>query len=320
MEKIDNGGAYAIKGFNYQKSVVVLIAVLHYLHSDPDFEIYVEAKDDIVVKVKNEETFIQIKSNELSLGSIVRKSKSGVSILEKNISKGDEDKSRYKLVAPSYAGIEELEMIAGRILTKGATVYGYGSDLMDAIELKLPGISRKKLSRSSIAITKFGANEKDAVRYITGIMVEQEIPVDNTNGKAALNELFHQIDERSAIVVESESDYEKKKFTLEDLSVIISHSYKLEMINETLEKLGFNVAKKGSIRTERLKIASQYDYQYRAAKNYISTIEDINDLDEATVIGMIIRLPEMDDVLEKLTKEAIAVEAYCQFVFERERV
>lgn len=41
MGTVNNGGAYAIKGFNYQKLVVVLIAVQNYLKTK-DFEIYID--------------------------------------------------------------------------------------------------------------------------------------------------------------------------------------------------------------------------------------------------------------------------------------
>lgn len=319
MNTIDNGGAYAIRGFNYQKSVVALIAILHYLHSDPDFEIYVESKDDIVVKVRGEETFIQAKNKELSILSVTRKDKNNNTILGKNLANGNEKSSRYKLVAPAIDSLADLEETSARILTKGAAVYTFSDDAVDLIEKRVPGISKVKLRNASIAITKFGKEYEEAIRYIMGVMVEQEIPVDNSHGKAALEELFNQIDIRSAHIVKSDEDFEKKRFTLEDLSTVISHTYKLEYIEDTLKGLGYNTAKKEAIKTERRKIASLFDSQFREAKSHIEGMPNLTDLPESEVVKSVLAIESIKKIDEKLTREAIAIDAYCQVIFERKR-
>lgn len=70
---IDSGGAVAIKGFNYQKAVIAYIAVLNY--QKDGFQIIVENQDDAEIFVKNNKTFIQIKSEKLSLTKISKQDK-----------------------------------------------------------------------------------------------------------------------------------------------------------------------------------------------------------------------------------------------------
>ena len=97
--KID-GGANAIRGFNYQKSAIALIAVLNY--NKDDFELFLENQDDVEVLFKDSHTFIQIKSNKgLSIKSLVKADKrTNQSILGKNLSKNPcgSRLGRYKVV------------------------------------------------------------------------------------------------------------------------------------------------------------------------------------------------------------------------------
>lgn len=71
MKTIDNGGASAIKGFNYQKSIAMLIAVLHF--RDKDFKLAVEAEDDIVFSSPFRTVYIQAKSGTMSLATVSKK-------------------------------------------------------------------------------------------------------------------------------------------------------------------------------------------------------------------------------------------------------
>lgn len=50
-EEVDNGGAIALKGFNYQNAVASLIAILNY--DKDNFLLFIETKDDIEVDIED---------------------------------------------------------------------------------------------------------------------------------------------------------------------------------------------------------------------------------------------------------------------------
>ena len=60
--KINNGGAIAIKGFNYQKASIILIMINNYQRED--FLIIPEAEDDFQVYVDGKTIFIQVKGEK----------------------------------------------------------------------------------------------------------------------------------------------------------------------------------------------------------------------------------------------------------------
>ena len=99
MLEFENGGAFAIKGFNFQKAAISLIAIKNY--HKPNFHIFVEAKDDFEVKYDGYEAYIQVKSKKLSINQLLKSDK-GYSILEKNLSNGNRN-SHFKIFVKSFA-------------------------------------------------------------------------------------------------------------------------------------------------------------------------------------------------------------------------
>ena len=99
MSDFENGGAFAIKGFNFQKAAITFIAIKNF--NKPDFHILVEARDDFEVKFNGYEAYIQVKSQKLSLNKLLN-SKNGKSILEKNLSNGNTN-SHYKIFVKAFA-------------------------------------------------------------------------------------------------------------------------------------------------------------------------------------------------------------------------
>lgn len=68
-EEVDNGGAIALKGFNYQNAVASLIAILNY--DKDNFLLFIETKDDIEVDIEDKHVFIQVKGQSLSLTNLL---------------------------------------------------------------------------------------------------------------------------------------------------------------------------------------------------------------------------------------------------------
>lgn len=315
MTVIDNGGAHAIMGFNYQKSVIVLISVLHYLNED-DFEIYVEAKDDIVVKLKNKHTYIQVKGKKMSISELTKKPDGKDSILEKNHSHGDESDSYYKIISPSFANdVKYLKKTSPRILKKGADIFDYTEDATREINKRLPGISQVKLSNSKIGLTKYQVDIEEALRYIKGVMVEEDMQVDNNHGMASLQELCLRIDVSSERTLEKDEDLEKKKFTSKDLATIFSNTYKAKCFDDILARLDFSIAKQELVKSRRVAVGRIYRSNYSEAKQKLKEL-DLEDMKEGDVLQEALQSVDFSNISDENTKIAIIVDAYSQLVFE----
>jgi|GEM_PF-817753 len=315
MTEIDNGGAHAIKGFNYQKSVIVLISVLHYLSED-DFEIYVEAKDDIVVKLKNIHTYIQVKGKVLSIGDITRRPDGKDSILEKNHSHGSEHDSYYKIICPSFTKDEKfLEKTHPMIFKKGVDIFNYTQNATDEIIKKLPSVSTAKLINSRIGTTKFQVNIEEGLRYIKGVMVEEEIQVDNNHGMASIEELCLRIDTLSEKVSDKDEDFEDKKFTSKDLVKIFSNTYKAKCFQNILDRLDFTLKKQELVKSKRVGVRALYRSNYSEAVQKLQEI-NLEETKESEVLQLVLKSVGFNNIDDENIKIAIIVEAYGQLVFE----
>ena len=62
-EEVDNGGAIALKGFNYQNAVASLIAILNY--DKDNFLLFIETKDDIEVDIEDKQVFVVMLKDKL---------------------------------------------------------------------------------------------------------------------------------------------------------------------------------------------------------------------------------------------------------------
>jgi hypothetical protein len=228
-----DGGANAIKGFNYQKAVIALVAVLNY-HKE-DFEIFLENRDDLEVLFKNSHTFIQIKSNKnLSIASLIKAdAKTNQSIFSKNLNKepSGERLGRYKIITPDLSKNDKnrLKEVGDSLIFD--EVYGYCNDQKNVIfnTLKNQSIEEsdldRKIANSYLYFSPFKADLNSAIPFIKGKMSDCNISVDNNKGDIAINELFTQIDNRSEIPPTQEVPYnEKKKITNDDLRIIFTIS------------------------------------------------------------------------------------------------
>lgn len=74
MTRIDNGGATAIKGFNYQKASIILVLLKNF--EKEEFAIVPEAGDDFEVHVDNKKIYVQVKgTKQLSLKKLIGRKK-----------------------------------------------------------------------------------------------------------------------------------------------------------------------------------------------------------------------------------------------------
>ncbi|MCM1009333.1 MAG: DUF4297 domain-containing protein [Fusobacterium sp.] len=243
-EYIDNGGANAKKGFNYQDAIATLIIITNF--SKDDFCIYLECNDDIEVDLTSYKFFIQVKSSKQRISNLIKqnKKKDGTynkSILFKNLDKTcpSNKVSKYKIVTTGYT--DGISTINGEIFKD---IYYYTDEQKKQIieKLKEQGFNQQeleeKLKNSYIYVSPFDDNFEKAYTFLLGIMAEVGISVDNNRGKMLLNELLVEIHKKSEKKIVVEQDIDKKKIKKDDLTKLskVENCFKyMEEITTRLE-------------------------------------------------------------------------------------
>lgn len=205
MTLID-GGANAIRGFNYQKAVITLIAINNF--KKDNFQIYCENLEDIEVICDNFHTFIQAKNTDLTIQKMLKneKNKDNTSIFFKNCSNKTTEtylNNRYKIITPEtrFAKTDKNDLIAITKETLIEKTYTYSDTQKQKIINSLSsGFSdiKDKLEQSYISLTNF-YDLPEAYRFLLGSMCEHGIRVDNSIGNMIINELFKLIEIKSEI-------------------------------------------------------------------------------------------------------------------------
>lgn len=242
-ENIDNGGANAKKGFNYQDAIATLIIITNFAKND--FCIYLECKDDIEVDLTSYKFFIQVKSTKQNLTNLIKqnKKKDGTynkSILFKNLNKTctDNKVSKYKIVTTEYS--DGISTVNGEIFKD---IYHYTDEQKKQIIEKLEeqGINQQeleeKLKNSYIYVSPFDDNFEKAYTFLLGIMAEVGISVDNNRGKMLLNELLVEIHKKSEKKIVLEQDIDKKKIKKDDLTKLSKVENCFKYMEEITTKL-----------------------------------------------------------------------------------
>lgn len=319
MTAYNNGGAIAIKGFNYQKSVAILLAILLY-SGNTEFELYVETDDDLKVTANDVDTYIQIKDNALSLSNITLRKKTGGgqkdSILEKNLANGLPEKSRYKIVSPQFIKPEKfLSGTSANLLTGGAKVYEFNSVSKQAITKRLPNIQQDKLNRLHVAVTEFPASQETATKYLLGEMASNSLLVDGDLGRICLNQLYHLIDEKSEIIITSDDDKQMKVFNRSNLSPILLHSSKKEYYDAAIKKLDYTVAQRAELTKLRTKVGAIYGSTWAECRLIIEGLA--TDTAETDIVKLVSRSIDFSTVENPLMQTAIIIDALSDVIFER---
>lgn len=136
-EEVDNGGAIALKGFNYQNAVASLIAILNY--DKDNFLLFIETKDDIEVDIEDKHVFIQVKGQSLSLTNLLsienKNSDNKKCIFSKNIKK-NHPKALYHIVLLSLKN-DQKDVIEASENTVFSEEYLYSDEQQNKIIQKL---------------------------------------------------------------------------------------------------------------------------------------------------------------------------------------
>lgn len=315
MSDFENGGAFAIKGFNFQKAAITFIAIKNF--NKPNFHILVEARDDFEVKFNGYDAYIQVKSQKLSLKKLLN-SKDGKSILEKNLSNGDEN-SHFKIFVKSFAETDIKKMLSNSEGNICEPLYSFNDEQKQTILSKLNVSSdyesvEKKLLSSYIYKLPFEDRLVEAIPVLLGQMTLQEIEVSQKRGLVAINELFTLIDQKSEYVVESDEDYNKKKILKEDLQEIFKLSSTLDFFDSILSSTSYSVFGKKKIKQEQLKIIHTYTTEKEIAKLELRNIDILSMTEEELINLAMIKCNcnAIFNTLEEFTKKAIIIEVLAE--------
>ncbi len=281
-EFYDNGGAIALKGYNYQNAVASLIAILNYERDN--FILFVETKDDIEVDIEDKHFFIQVKGQHLSLSNLLtpKKNDNGIKncIFSKNIKKNHPNAS-YHIVLLGLKK-DQNSVIEATEPTIFSEEYLYSSEQKIKIIQKLKDIGfseeelNHKLPQCRIYFTPFQNKQDDATKFLMGCMCDKNIKVD-ARGKIILNELFSLINQKAEKIIKTPEDIEKKKIDKQSLIKLFetneTYTIKEEILKELLREKVITYPEKYNISKAFIKITTFYKYEKKVLEEQIGNID-----------------------------------------------
>lgn len=244
INEYDDGGANAIRGFNYQKAVIAYIAICNL--SENDFYIIPENKEDIEVYKQGKTAHIQVKSASLSITKLLaepsnkgKPNEKKPSIIAKLIQKTGCDK--FKIATTNAFAKKDFGNLIenkGEFCDHG--IYRLSNEQKIIIKEELKKTKRfseefidKRINQIYIMISMFSNDLTNATSNLLGLMVQKNIKVDHNLGNTSLNELFTQIDQKSEVNHKYLDDpmIERKIIKSDDLQKIFHATLDEEKVN-----------------------------------------------------------------------------------------
>lgn len=309
----NNGGAYAQKGFNYQNYIISLVAIRNY--KKDKFTLFVESNEDFEVLYNDDyHAYIQVKGQKVSLSKLLQQAKNKPSILEKNLTSGEED-SVYKIVVYDFNDDDIDAMIECRDDEEELFENSWRLNEKQKLEAKdkIGEHFKNRLDNFSIVNSGFKNNSYDARKYLKGEMSDQGISVDN-RGDSILNELKTLIELKSEKIIQSDEDKLLKKITADDLNPILLKVSAKDRFVKELQKFGFTAFKEEKIKSEELKIIVDYMFIKKQIIDLLKSDENRLENDSiTTIVPTMLGIDELKS-LEENTKYAIIISAYCDIL------
>ncbi|REB10037.1 DUF4297 domain-containing protein [Sporosarcina sp. BI001-red] len=320
QKRIDNGGAEAIRGFNFQKANLILLAINNYMK--PNFKIYVEAEDDIVVTFDDYKAIIQVKKQSHTFNSLTKKEKpkglnkdgskkntEKLSILEKNLSAGEKD-DVFKIFVKDIGKTDKKRLIVKKPGQICVNLHQLNDEAKTEILSKLPSEDKTKLDNFYLHISPLGEEYDDAQTYLIGTLNKNDISVDNNQGRAIIAELTLNIDHKSQHIIQDISDKELKYMDSEYFSNIFITSTAIIKFEKVLDTLQYGDIKSTRIKKERLKIDLTRVTLKEDIKGFIQSLDDVEDLSNLEIVKIV--LEKYLDKDDQNLLIAIAIEAICE--------
>lgn len=240
----DNGGAIAIKGFNFQHAIAALIIIGNY--EKEKFSIYLETKDDIEVVYSDNTFFIQAKNKKLTLKELVKVDKKNKSILSKSLSKTSNKKNNFYKIATIEFSEQEQKKLNKKLsqhLFSNNEIYEINNEAKNKIVESLikQGLEEKslkeKLDNCYIYFAPFTKNSENSYNFLLGIMNQCNINVDGGRGKILLNELLNLIQQKAEKVIKDDNEKECKLLDSSYLKSLIKTDQYLTVKDALVQKL-----------------------------------------------------------------------------------
>ena len=305
--KINNGGAIAIKGFNYQKASIILIMINNYQRED--FLIIPEAEDDFQVYVDGKTIFIQVKGEKnITLQKLISKE-----IIKKNLIPGHDEDIRKIFVWDLGKKFQNSlkEIVSGNIISP---LLNYSDEDLKRISdnLNLNENQQIRLKNQYIYKTPFNNNLTEAIKHLFGELVSQNLQINNESGRALLSELSLMIDQKSEIIV-LDNNYSLKTIDNVYLKKVFARVEQHQEFDRILDKLSYNEFKKRKIKQEKTKILVSYQNIKKKTKHYCNNL-DLEQSTEQELINQIVQIIKNHD--SSITNNnliiAIAIECLCE--------
>lgn len=325
-QKFDNGGAEAIKGFNFQKANLILLSINNY--QKKDFKIYIEAEDDIVVSYESYRAFIQVKKQKHTLNSInkpdkkVRKDSDGKniiefspSILEKNLNSGTE-KDIFKIIVKEIGPTDKKQLDIKKPGSICPELYKLSDKAKKTLIKSLPAELVNKIENFYFFISPIHEDLIEAEKYLIGCLNGIEISVDNNRGRAIIAELSLTIDQKAQEVIVDEVHKELKLLDKNYLSKVLVTCKSLNEFDNILESLGYSTLVKKQIKSERLKIelneTNLKESMKEAITEYIEQIEDLENISDKEIINYLVKRFTSTGS-KRNTLISVAIESLCEY-------
>ena len=305
--KINNGGAIAIKGFNYQKASIILIMINNYQRED--FLIIPEAEDDFQVYVDGKTIFIQVKGEKnITLQKLISKE-----IIKKNLFPGHDEDIRKIFVWDIGENFQNSlkEIVSGNIISP---LLNYSDEDLKRIadNLNLNENQQIRLKNQYIYKTPFNNNLTEAIKRLFGELVSHNLHINNESGRALLSELSLMIDQKSEIIV-LDNNYSQKTIDNVYLKKVFARVEQHQKFDRILDKLSYNELKKSKIKQEKTKILVSCQNIKKKTINYCNNL-DLEQSTEQELINQIVQIIKNHD--SSITNNnliiAIAIECLCE--------
>ncbi|MGH2325470.1 dsDNA nuclease domain-containing protein [Leuconostoc lactis] len=261
MSVSDNGGAIAIKGFNFQKAAAILVIL--YNLKEKNFVLVPEASEDFEVRKDKLVYYVQVKSvKSLSVNRMITQDKDtqknaipGTSIIEKNLVPGN-TVDRRKIIVSDLINKDRNGLIKIESELSISPSFIWSTEQKDLIssKLSLNDEQVQRLGNQEVFKTPFQDDMSEAIIHLTGVMAHVGLEVTKDSAYAALGTLGLMIDEKSEII----DDGQNKEITGRFIKKLFDKAHKSKLFEEILDGLNLSVIQKIKIKKEKVKIKQIY--------------------------------------------------------------
>lgn len=310
-ELINNGGAEAIKGFNYQKAIAALIAIRNYRKNG--FKLFVEQQEDLEVSLEGYYVFLQVKSSKLSFSKLKQTNKKQKeSILFKLLSK-NKPTARFKIVTPK----NKFSETDRNKISQTDSILFYNSyclsdqNVINTLKQHLcecgidAVLANDKLSQTFIYLSDFESDYPIAINYLLGEMNKNNITVDHNQGIVSLGEFFNLFDQIAEKKYSGQCD---KEFKTELITSIFKTCKAINLFDKILREFNFPILKQQLIKKEKVKILQLYRHHKLEILKIIEPIQLNANEDEKSIISTWLNKISTYHVISEEIKLAILIE------------